>query len=95
MAIQFQCPGCKQPIEVDDEHAGKTAACPYCRGVITVPQQSTYEPEPIPPARPTAPDSGATPEGWNAEAVPPPGELEVGPAPRPGSRKPGPSGYVH
>ncbi len=44
MAIQFNCPSCTQPIEVDDEVAGQAAACPYCGKVVTVPQQSTYRP---------------------------------------------------
>ncbi len=65
MAIQFRCPGCEQPIEVDDEYAGQTAACPYCRRVVTVPVESTLgsegsaparpaEAEPAPPASPVA-----------------------------------------
>ena len=53
MAIQFNCPSCRQPIEVDDEHAGQVASCPYCRGVVTVPQTSTYQTEPVPAARPS------------------------------------------
>jgi len=41
MAIQFQCAGCGQPIEIDDVWAGKTVACPYCRRTITAPLTST------------------------------------------------------
>lgn len=44
MAIQFNCPSCTQPIEVDDEVAGQSAACPYCGKVVTVPTASTYRP---------------------------------------------------
>jgi len=44
MPIRFYCASCARPIEVDDEHAGKVAACPYCRQVVPVPPQSTYVP---------------------------------------------------
>ena len=43
MAIQFVCPGCSQPIEVDDEIGGRSAACPYCQHVVSVPHESTYD----------------------------------------------------
>jgi DNA-directed RNA polymerase subunit RPC12/RpoP len=52
MPIQFCCTQCGQPIEVDDQHAGQTAACPYCRHTVSVPPQSTYQPETAVPARP-------------------------------------------
>lgn len=52
MPIQFCCTQCSQPIEVDDEHAGRTAACPYCRHVQVVPSQSTYQPDQAVTARP-------------------------------------------
>jgi DNA-directed RNA polymerase subunit RPC12/RpoP len=60
MAIQFRCAQCGHPIEVDDRHAGQTAACPYCRHVMNVPEQSTYRPDAAVPARPS--DAGE-PEG--------------------------------
>lgn len=41
MAIQFSCPSCSQPIEVDEGWAQKTVACPYCRGTVTAPAAST------------------------------------------------------
>lgn len=41
MAIRFQCGSCDQPIEVDDQWASKTVACPYCRNTITAPAAST------------------------------------------------------
>jgi hypothetical protein len=64
MAIQFQCPGCRQPIEVDDVWAEKLVACPYCRQTVTAPAQSTLAlPEAVVGARPTS-GEGA----WN---VPP------------------------
>lgn len=43
MPIQFRCPGCSQPIEVDDPFAGKSAQCPYCRRVITVPETTSLD----------------------------------------------------
>ncbi|MBP7747289.1 MAG: hypothetical protein KA383_14300 [Phycisphaerae bacterium] len=60
MPIQFCCTQCGQPIEVDDEHAGKTAACPYCRLTLSVPLQSTYNPESAVMARPA--DGPAVPD---------------------------------
>jgi hypothetical protein len=41
MAIQFNCPGCRQPVEVDDEWAGQHVACPFCQRVVTAPAAST------------------------------------------------------
>lgn len=41
MAIRFQCASCAQPIEVDDEWAGKLVACPYCRKTVVAPAAST------------------------------------------------------
>jgi len=72
MAIQFHCPGCSQPIEVDDVYAGQTAACPYCRRVVSVPLESTLGGEATAPARPAVgcwPGTGGTP----AAPPPPPG----------------------
>lgn len=66
MAIQFPCPSCAQPIEVDDEVAGREAACPYCQRVVTAPQQSTYAPRPFVEARPVGAPAG---DAW---APPPP-----------------------
>ena len=63
MAIQFHCPGCSQPIEVDDVYAGQTAACPYCRRVVTVPEQSSLEHTPRIPARPAEHIEDDRPEG--------------------------------
>lgn len=61
MPIQFECPSCKQPIEVDDEIGGKAAACPYCQRVVTVPVQSTYVPQQVAIARPLSPGGGSEP----------------------------------
>ncbi len=74
MAIQFHCPGCSQPIEVDDIHANQTAACPYCRRVVNVPPKSALDQAPPISARPTADADGVTPP-----PQPTPGELHIGP----------------
>lgn len=42
MPIRFRCTACNQPVEVDDEAAGQSATCPYCRGLTPVPQFSTF-----------------------------------------------------
>jgi len=93
MAIQFPCPSCSQPIEVDDEYAGQTAACPYCRRVVNVPTESPGEMRPAAMARPTlSPAEGearagprAVPTGAEVRPEvpppPPPGGLHVGPLP--------------
>ena len=54
MAIQFQCPACREPIEIDGEWAGKLVACPYCRKAVTAPLESTYVVGHVPAARPVA-----------------------------------------
>ncbi len=76
MAIQFCCTQCGQPIEVDDEHSGRTAACPYCRHLVAVPHESTYEPRAAVSARPLGPPSppvmeAAGPEQPHVVPVPP------------------------
>lgn len=40
MPIQVTCPGCHTRFTVGDQHAGKTGACPKCKGQITVPTPS-------------------------------------------------------
>lgn len=89
MAIQFRCPGCSEPIEVDDVYAGQTAACPYCRRVVNVPHESVLDDSPLVTARPTA--EGA--EGAKAEA---PGLSEDSRSGGPGQAPPPPApGYLH
>jgi len=67
MSIQFACTNCGQPIEVDDEHAGESAACPYCHHVVTVPQESTYKPEAAVPARPATGSPHPAAGGYGAD----------------------------
>lgn len=53
MAIRFQCAGCGEPIEIDDQWAAKPVVCPYCRKTITAPSESTLQDvSQIPTARP-------------------------------------------
>lgn len=61
MPIRFHCPSCRQPIEVDDEWASATVACPYCQRHVTAPSESTLDAtDPIPTAAPlTAPDGAS------------------------------------
>lgn len=88
MAIRFNCPNCRQPIEVDDEIGGRSAACPYCRRVVNVPAESSYTEEAV-DAAPAAPlDDAAGDSGVSsAERLatrsqpPPPIDLHVGPPP--------------
>ncbi len=42
MSIQFACPSCRNPIEVDDAWASGNVACPYCRNTVLAPATSTY-----------------------------------------------------
>jgi hypothetical protein len=86
MPIQFCCTSCGQPIEVDAEHAGKTAACPYCQHVISVPTESTYHPDAAVTARPAATPLPAS--GYGRELSGPPSPV-AGPPPQPPTAWPG------
>lgn len=70
MAIRFQCGGCSQPIEVDDEWANKNVACPYCHKTIMAPPESTLgDLSRIPTASPLSFPGGAGP-GMGAPSGP-------------------------
>ena len=73
MAIRFACPSCRQPIEIDDEWAGQSVGCPYCRKVVTAPAVSAWPSEQIPVATPL--------EQTGAPNAPPPGFPAYPPAP--------------
>ena len=81
MAIQFPCPSCKQPIEVDDQFALMSAQCPYCRTVVTVPEESIARSAPDVAARPTTQEGEAPPDESSGEG------LHVGPAPDANQRR--------
>ena len=40
MPIQVTCPGCHTRFHVGEQHAGKTGACPKCKGPIQIPELS-------------------------------------------------------
>jgi len=90
MAIQFRCPGCQQPIEVDDVYAGQTAACPYCHRVVTVPTESSLDAAPV-EARPggapgpagSQPPSRPAEESYITPPPPMPPDLDTGRLPSP------------
>lgn len=84
MAIQFRCVGCSQPIEVDNEFAGRTAMCPYCRRVVTVPAESTLHEAAPAVARPADAAPGLPPTDY------PPGLPPTDYPPRPAAP---PSGF--
>ena len=49
MPINVICPGCHTRFKVGDQHAGKTGACPKCKGPIQIPAAADevviHEPE--------------------------------------------------
>jgi hypothetical protein len=49
MPIHVICPGCHSRFKVGDQHAGKTGACPKCKGPIQIPAAGSevviHEPE--------------------------------------------------
>lgn len=72
MAIRFACPSCRQPIEVDDQWGGQAVACPYCRRVVSAPNESTWPPEEVPIASPARTGFPSPP--------PPPGQSPMAPS---------------
>ena len=65
MAIQFPCPSCNQPIEVDEEWANRPVACPYCRLQVAAPARSTLEVcDEAPQAAPAQPQADAPGEPY-------------------------------
>lgn len=100
MPIQFRCPGCSQPIEVDDPFAGKAAQCPYCRRVITVPEQTNFDsagplearPSPHAALPPPLPSAGGAPYGTYSPSDPSTRLPEYTPRPAPSVHDRGRSG---
>lgn len=66
----FQCPHCKQHLEVPDEFLGQTIECPSCKGQLTLPMHLAEQPIPPvlspPPPRPNQ-DQGRDdlPQKWH------------------------------
>ncbi len=81
MAIHFACPSCRQPIEVDDDWAGQSAACPYCRNVVTAPAASTWPSTDIQQAAPGRPAGWPPPQPAQPGSVPPPQPNAMGGTP--------------
>ncbi|MBL8878581.1 MAG: hypothetical protein JNG88_05620 [Phycisphaerales bacterium] len=77
MPIQFRCIQCDQPIEVDDAYARQAVTCPYCRRVVTAPEQSTLVQSAIPAARPSNAEPGAAAAYAQYGTVPPPPPFSV------------------
>ncbi len=42
--IHFECEHCSESVRVGDTYAGKSGRCPFCRGVVRIPEQSTRRP---------------------------------------------------
>ncbi len=73
MAILFQCPACRQPIEIDEEWASRSVMCPFCRTTVTAPDATTFTP---PAGVPVAtPATGGLPAP--AADAPPPASRNV------------------
>jgi hypothetical protein len=43
MAIHFSCPSCRDPVIIDDRHAGKTVECPRCHRILPIPASDYYD----------------------------------------------------
>lgn len=67
MSIQFACPSCRQPIEVDDDWADQDVSCPFCQNVVRTPRVSTWQVSSVPTASPLTPP--APPDG-SSQAYP-------------------------
>ncbi len=69
MAIQFICPSCGQPIEVDDELANELVTCPFCNEAATAPAKTDLTPGS--PATASPPGMDYTPPVGPAPGSPP------------------------
>ena len=57
MPIEFKCSNCQNVLKVGDEHAGKSARCPSCKTVVSIPASS---PEPAEAPSSVFPDAPTT-----------------------------------
>ncbi len=57
MPIKIRCPNCKKPLSISESMAGKRAACPACKSVLTIPTvaAAAAAPAAAPPAAVKAP----------------------------------------
>ena len=49
-SIKFNCVHCKQPLQANLEHSGKTIQCPRCKGALRIPAMTSttapvYQPQ--------------------------------------------------
>jgi hypothetical protein len=91
MPIQFRCQECSKAVEVDAEFALRSAQCPYCNAVVSVPSASTLTGGPGAPSSPHAAGDWDAPVASSPPPPPPrsddggmPPSLHIGPA---GDRK--------
>ncbi|HMN96524.1 MAG TPA: PH domain-containing protein [Phycisphaerales bacterium] len=62
MALRISCDRCDRLFEVDEEHAGGRAACPWCGDVNRVPVHAPTPGAPLPKGRaPSPPGAGGVP----------------------------------
>lgn len=48
MSISVKCPHCRHTIKAASQFAGKTASCPNCKGVLSIPRAAAVPPPPPP-----------------------------------------------
>src|SRR5947209_856516 len=81
MPIKIKCPNCKKALSVNESMAGRRAACPACKVVLTIPSASAA-PAPTAVKAPTArPATAKYPTARPAPAAapapaPPPEDIE-------------------
>ncbi len=77
MPIRFACPSCQQPIEIDDQWAGQSVGCPYCKRVIAAPRESVWPAGEVPMAKPAGPNLAPPPPPFQAALPEGPGVRPV------------------
>jgi GYF domain 2 len=80
MPIETTCQTCGQRLRVADEHAGKSARCPGCQTIYTVPQPAVLS-QPLAWQPPPIPAAGA-PAGSDRWHLRTPDGLTYGPIPK-------------
>ena len=64
MPIQFRCSSCNKPVEIDDEWAGQSVACPFCGGENLAPHETdlVWDQQDLAGSELHRPPSGAPPD---------------------------------
>jgi len=52
--IEFECPECKKPVKVPQQHGGKKGKCPHCQSTVDIPHYSTITRFRVPNKTPAA-----------------------------------------